>query len=160
MAFVINAYAKPDCAARLAIVDGAWQTGAQIKALALHWMLQGQKVVLVGHSYGGDTVMDIARELSASGKELEVVVTLDPVSRGGPTADQPKPKHVKKWLNVYVDYTKAKNGTANNIARLGGPWGKCTNADENHVFLDGSGEEHASAIDMFTKVKSHVEVVK
>ncbi len=138
---------------------GAWQTGPQVKALALHWMTQGQKVVLVGHSYGGDTVMDISRELSGVGKEIELVVTLDPVSRGGPRADQPKPSGVKKWLNVYVDYERAGRGRDNLIALAGGVWGNCPNADANHPYVDGSGIEHGKAIEMFPYVRSDVEAV-
>lgn len=138
---------------------GAWQTGASIKGLALHWMAQGQKVVLVGHSYGGDTVMDISRELSDAGKAIELVVTLDPVSRIGPRANQPKPTGVKKWLNVYVDYENAGRSGANRIALLGGVWGHCENADQNSTFLNGTGAEHAYANSMFSYYSSEVRAV-
>ena len=160
---------------------GAWQTGPSLKALALHWLAKKQKVVFIGHSYGGDTVMDIARELSALDKELELVVTLDPVSHGGPRQDQLKPIGVKTWLNVYVNYQRYKENEElrnkrsnnslfrpNNIARLGGIWGYCKHATTNYKFPDeyvdwdesGSGSEHAYAEYMFSLVQSHVEAIK
>lgn len=40
-----------------------------LKSITLHWLSKNQKVVFVGHSYGGDAVMDIARELSDLGKK-------------------------------------------------------------------------------------------
>ena len=138
---------------------GAWQTGASIKGLALHWMSQGQKIVLVGHSYGGDTVMDVSRELSEAGKEVELIVTLDPVSRFGPTSDQPKPSGVKKWLNIYVNYSKSKLGWANFVASIGGPWGYCNNADKNAFFEGSTGEEHAYADFMFNYYIADVKAV-
>ena len=138
----------------------AWQTEKQIKALALHWMRRKQKVVLVGHSYGGDTVMDVARDLSTEGKELELVVTLDPVSRFGARTNQPKPSGVKTWLNVYVDYNAVQRGPPNRIAIAGGPWGYCPNADLNRTFSNGTGYEHAYADDMFAFYQSRVEAVQ
>ena len=145
---------------------GAWQTGSSLKSLALHWLAQKQKVVFIGHSWGGDTVMDVARELSESGKELELIVTLDPVSRWGPRQDQAKPKGVKKWLNVYVDYEQYTNNknlshkSANNLARLGGVWGYCKHAVNKPPFFNRTGSEHAYANDMFSEVKSDVEAIK
>lgn len=158
---------------------GTYKTGGALKSLALHWISKGQKVVFVGHSYGGDAVMDVARELSDMGKEIELVVTLDPVSLTGPRANQPKPKGVKHWLNVYVPYDnyrpkrdnflnsdsgysspKYRSRFANDIAMAGGPWEYCKHADDNQVFLTKTGDEHARAPEMFAFFIQYVQAVK
>ena len=108
---------------------------------------------------GGIIVMDVSRELSEAAKEVELIVTLDPVSRFGPTSDQPKPSGVKKWLNVYVNYSESQLGWANFVASVGGPWGHCDNADKNASFAGSSGQEHADAIRMFNFYRDDVEAI-
>lgn len=137
-----------------------WQRGNQLKVIALHWLMQGQKVVLVGHSFGARTAHKVSKELSDMGEEVELLVTLDPVYKRGP---QPKPDKVKTWLNVYVDYDKAEKGSlgsANNIALRGGPWQNCPSADTNEIFSNLSYEAHALAKEMFMHFYSQVESVK
>lgn len=148
-------------------------------SLALHWQSKRQKVVLVGHSYGGDAVMDAARTLSDMGKDVELVITLDPVSMIAPRANQPKPKRVKRWLNIYVPYDKyrpihddfmnsetgyvspkSKATLANDIAMLGSPWEECKYADYNRSFFTDTGDEYARTYEMFALVKHYVEAIK
>lgn len=150
-----------------------------LKALVLYWLAGGQKVVLVGHSYGGHTVMDVARELSELGKDIELVVTLDPVSTFSPRANQPKPKRVKRWYNVYVPYDRYrpkhddflhsetgyvapefKPHFANDVAMAGGPWERCLYADQNQSYFTGTGDEHARALSMFGFFSRYVKAVK
>lgn len=137
-----------------------WDRGKQLKAIALHWLMQGQKVVLVGHSMGARTAHEVSKELSNMGKEVELLVTLDPVFNGG---CQPKPAKVKTWLNVHVDYGKAEKGginSPNNIALSGDPWQNCPSADINEIFSDLSSDAHAYAEEMFMYFYSQVELVK
>lgn len=132
----------------------------QLKAIALHWLMQGQKVVLVGHSMGGRTAHRISKELSDMGKEVELLVTLDPVYKHGP---QPKPDKVKTWLNVHVDYDKAERPfpSDNDVAWRGGPWQNCPGADTNEIFSDLTSNAHAKAEAMFIRhFYSQVESVK
>ncbi len=94
------------------------------------------------------------------GKEVELLVTLDPVYNRGP---QPKPDKVKTWLNVHVDYDKAEKGginSPNNIALSGGPWQNCPGADTNEIFSDLTSDAHAKAEKMFMHFYSQVESVK
>lgn len=136
-----------------------WDAETQLKSIALHWLANRQRVVLVGHSFGGATSLKAAQVLSEMGKEVELLVTLDPVWKSGPWV---KPRGVKKWLNTYVDYEKADGGAAspNGIARIGGPWGACAGADVNRVFPVLSADAHARAWDMFAFFRSDVEAVR
>jgi Chlorophyllase len=60
-------------------------------------------ICLIGHSYGGDTAMDVARDLSIVDLDIQLVVTLDPVSSSRPVD---KPQHLEKWINVWVETNK------------------------------------------------------
>jgi len=140
-----------------------WDRGKQLKAIALHWLMQGQKVVLVGHSYGGNTAYEVSKELSDMGKEVELLVTLDPVHNRGYRECPQKPDKVKTWLNIHVNYDKAEKGginSPNNIALMGGPWKNCPGADINEIFSDLSSDAHALAEEMFMYFYSEVESVK
>lgn len=83
------------------------------------------RIALVGHSWGGDTVLNVAEDLltNFSHVRLDLVITLDPVRQldGTPSRplipgrrrttpamtlgkiDRPKPSNVLKWLNVFID---------------------------------------------------------
>ncbi len=107
------------------------------------------------------------------------MVTSDPVSTLAPRANQPKPKGVKRWLNIYITYDqyraryddfissddgysppKYKPRLANDIAMIGGPWERCLYADQNHTFFTGTGDEHARAHEMFNFFRRDVEAIK
>lgn len=130
------------------------------------WFDAKQKIVLVGHSWGGNGVVELAEE--NQNITIELLVTLDPVSRskGG---DEEKPGNVKRWLNVYVDYDVADHSMPNMVARTGGPWGKCINANENTIVNISESKDkngniikttnalgHADAAAMFMRVKNEV----
>lgn len=124
------------------------------------WFDAKQKIVLVGHSWGGNGVVGLAEE--NQNIAIELLVTLDPVSRSR-NGDEAKPGNVKRWLNVYVDYDVADYSTANMVARTGGPWGKCINADINiavNTTADSNGNifnyNHANADAMFERVENEV----
>lgn len=124
------------------------------------WFDAKQKIVLVGHSWGGNGVVGLAEE--NPNIAIELLVTLDPVSRSR-NGDEAKPGNVKRWLNVYVDYNVADYCAANMVARTGGPWGKCINADMNtpvNTTADLSGNivnyGRADANKMFERVKDEV----
>lgn len=62
-------------------------------------------ICLVGHSYGGDTAMDLAETLAASygGIEVNLVVTLDPVS----SKERITTANIKSLLGDVADYIKS-----------------------------------------------------
>ena len=152
----------------------SWNAPA-IDWIRRHWRSTPEPtpIVLIGHSYGGDTAYDVARSLSRSMKPT--LITLDPVSEdawstvGIPMLigvnwrddEMPKPTH-KKWINVY---RKARNwnfwiggslqvggpGACDDIARFGGMWGRQHNATS--IRFDGT---HCEARAMFNRVRSVV----
>jgi len=136
----------------------SWNKGSQLRAIALHWALQSQKIVLVGHSMGGRTAHQVSKAFSDMGRDIELLVTLDPVFRGGA---RPKPSRVKTWLNVHVDYTTADRplASANDIAWRGGPWQNCPGADRNAVFWDTGSFAHARAMEMLQVFRADIEAV-
>ncbi len=82
----------------------------------------GIDVTIVGHSYGGDTAMDIAR-LAPDVQDIDVV-TLDPVS----WQQSERPDNVANWSNITVP---GINSFSDFVATLGGHWGPQDGADLN-----------------------------
>ena len=63
-----------------------------------------EPLVIIGHSYGGDTAMDVAAELGDLPCSCIFVVTLDPVSHFDPDTwlgSSPKTGNIDEWTNVY-----------------------------------------------------------
>ncbi|WP_025122761.1 MULTISPECIES: alpha/beta hydrolase [unclassified Serratia (in: enterobacteria)] len=131
--------------------------GGKVPPLMKEWHAAGQKIVLVGHSWGGDRVLLLAQENPDI--PIELLVTLDPVSKKGKS---PKPSHVKHWDNIYIDYSIADGSSANFIARTGGPWESCPGADYNqaiNALPNMRDRGHADADVMFEEEKSKVEKI-
>ena len=79
----------------------------------------GRNIVLIGHSWGGSSLArDILRHPDCRDLFVEILITLDPV---GVRKARFLPQ-VKRWLNIYLPYGKAKWSRENNVARLGQPW--------------------------------------
>lgn len=111
-------------------------------------------VCLVGHSFGGDTAIDVAEDVNAKGDgfEIELVVTLDAVSPGAHFEWQKvKPKNVYYWFNVYVQWELEWN---NIVAQTGGHWGAQQSADTNIEMP--KGVVHHQASKMFDTIKGAV----
>ncbi|MGQ6546254.1 hypothetical protein ACUNEV_01785 [Serratia sp. IR-2025] len=131
--------------------------GGKVPPLMKEWHAAGQKIVLVGHSWGGDRVILLAKENPDI--PIELLVTLDPVSRKGKS---PKPTNVKHWDNIYIDYSIADRSSANMIARTGGPWENCPGADENkalNTLASMANRGHADADLMFQQESVKVEKI-
>jgi hypothetical protein len=62
-------------------------------------------IILVGFSLGGDVVYSVARELNKAGIAVDLVLTLDPVSRVTPGSKiilhYSKLPNVSRWINYY-----------------------------------------------------------
>lgn len=89
---------------------------------------RGHSVTLVGHSWGGDAVVNlVARRLDAP---IDLLISIDPVSRKG--APRKKLPNVAHWLNIHIDYSKSTwLDIPNLVARIGGPWEEAVQADAN-----------------------------
>ena len=96
------------------------------------------KLVLVGHSYGGDMAYLVARDTTA--QAVECLVTVDPVSRW--TFNIAKPAKVKKWINIWV---KGFQDHTDLIAVVGGHWGEVQGA-ENYKVSDASHAQFATLL--------------
>jgi len=139
--------------------DTCYATHATTKLiipLIKHWSKAGQKVCIVGHSWGGNSALRIARELPQT--VIDLLVTLDPVSRRYLTRQTLKPENVNHWINVHIDYSKASMEYSNVIARLGGAWTDCPNADSNIKLSNDQNIEitHVMANRMFEEVAEEV----
>lgn len=114
--------------------------GNAVRELVELYRHRGKRVVLIGHSWGGDAVVHaVARKTRAL---IHLLVTLDPVSRKKAPA---KPlDNVQHWLNVYVDYTTATWANSSNLtARIGGPWQFVRAAHENVCCSHNHDAAHA-----------------
>jgi pimeloyl-ACP methyl ester carboxylesterase len=59
-------------------------------------------IVLIGHSWGGDTSYEVARQITEAGS-IDLWITLDAVSRFT-SAPADKPASVVSWINVFANY--------------------------------------------------------
>lgn len=118
----------------------AWDSGTGNLLFHSTWKLQrdlraflrlnpGADVVLLGHSYGGSAIMDALRHVQDVPHEGKVlVVTVDPVSRRERSCPRERAPQVDFWINAYCSpYTNVQDFAA----WLGGPWGRCGQADVN-----------------------------
>ena len=97
-------------------------------------------VVLVGHSWGGDTAQAFtemawarsARKMQAGSENQLILVTLDAVSRDHTISKRRVPG--TSWVNVYTDLRPGKKGSCllgDGLAAVGGKWGFRDNAEVN-----------------------------
>ncbi len=105
-------------------------------------------VIIVGHSWGGDTAMDAANALNkvGPGVKIELAVTLDAVSWGDMQQNFGglKTKNIQKWINVWNKGT----GVTDLVATLGGHWGDETGAENVKLERD-QNFTHADSERMF-----------
>ena len=142
-----------------------------------HWRStrNATPIVLVGHSYGGDTAYHVAAELPQG--YAPTLITLDPVGEiawdtlgipfiiGGSWRDQRLPKPTPgKWVNIH---RRASNShywiggqiqlsgqrSCNSIANAGGVWGNQRNATS--IAFDG---DHCDVGDMFKLAEPAIAV--
>lgn len=134
---------------------------AQMTQLVQIWSRAGQKICMVGHSWGGKTLFDVANNF-ADGSRIDLLVTLDPVAWRMAWNTPRKPDNVVEWLNVHVDYATASMEFSNTVARLGGYWGHCRYADRNiGLSRDGDREiTHLMAARMFQEVSAQITEFK
>lgn len=103
----------------------------------------GRRIILIGHSWGGSSLaLDVLGHKSCRHIPVTALITLDPVAVRSPRFLP----QVRRWLNVYLPYSKAPWSRENNVARLGRPWGFLKQASINYV---PSALRHSRALDMF-----------
>lgn len=122
----------------------------------------GQKIALVGHSWGGATAYKLARRSPVT---VDLLATLDPVSLF-PLGKKHKPAKVLRWVNVRVDFKRVDMSNSSNLtAWIGRPWGSNNEADVSHDFMSlwpGEGPPgHAWCYEMFNLcVRTELEGIR
>lgn len=136
-------------------------------------------IIIIGHSYGGDTAMDVANFTN----EKTIVVTLDPVSTSDvDTYIGIRPRNVSLWINSYIEETWCDKSigkvpiigavgsaligwygcgsVSNYIATVGGKWGYEESANYNLEFAIDNDEkvDHANVYDLFTGTNNSMGV--
>jgi pimeloyl-ACP methyl ester carboxylesterase len=72
-----------------------WSALADQIALRFHGHPEAEPLVLIGHSYGADDAINIARKLDEANIPVALLVTLDPVT------PMPVPKNVRLCVDLY-----------------------------------------------------------
>ena len=96
-------------------------------------------VILLGHSYGGDTAIhEIAPKLA---RRISMIITLDPVSKsaiGDGNGTNRRPPNVVRWVNVY---SVRKKTSGDWVAEAGSRWYSESEADRNIKTTSKSHED-------------------
>ncbi len=99
-----------------------------------------EPINIIGHSYGGDSAVNLANELSGLGVKVDTVVTLDPVSTFTRIISSPDVKDpTTEWVNFYIPEDARTNKFPDVIAEIGGAWGHRSNADGNFAIDEWYG---------------------
>jgi hypothetical protein len=113
--------ARPDAASREVHYVFHWQKGAVLALIATQPV--GRSIRLIGHSWGGNAAARIAAALGLRGRPVDLLVTIDPVTRGiGPGFLGQVKAGARRWINVRAggaagfDYSDL-------VAAIGGPYG-------------------------------------
>ncbi len=108
-------------------------------------------LIIVGHSYGGSSTLDVVRHLKKPHGRI-IVATVDPVSRLERSFPRQRPEGIAFWVNAYCsNYEDWKDS----IAWVGGAWRHCEQADVNLPFSGearddrGKRYQHAYPLQLF-----------
>ena len=128
----------------------AHDTRAHIQLLMALYHAAGQRIALVGHSWGAASAYKAAAKSDAP---VDLLITLDPVSVF-PLGERQRPVNVRRWVNVYLDFKRADLRDSSNLtAWIGRPWGASAKADVSYDFMtDWPGTTppgHAWCYEMF-----------
>ncbi len=128
-----------------------------IVSLIKRWHQAGQKIYIVGHSWGASRSLKVVTH-EAKNIAIECLITLDPVSRLTLGAKYPHPQNVKQWINSYLDYKNVGLNIPNIVAIIGGHWLNCPAADHNFAVSHYKNKEvnHMDAYALFTKTKRFI----
>ncbi|NET55428.1 MAG: hypothetical protein F6K47_04325 [Symploca sp. SIO2E6] len=104
-------------------------------------------IVLVGHSYGGDSAYEAIDDINT---KVDLLVTLDPVSRIR-AFERMKPEKLSRWINIWT--SKSNTFPDDFVAELGGDWDKQDKADQN---IEIKCLSHAESLTMYQEVENQV----
>lgn len=104
----------------------SYDSSKQLHKIIKSYNKAGKKIILAGHSWGGDAAAHLLNKNQAI--HVDMLATLDPVSKKGPPS---KTNNMGEWVNLFVDYSISRAHHANVLAKISGPWGNVANADVN-----------------------------
>ena len=127
-AYAICRNCPPDVAHRCDLFYRHYTEPGDIQELLALYNRKGLPTILIGHSWGADTAINLV--ILKQAMPVDLLVSLDLVSRKRqPQASCPSIRH---WINIYINYNQATWFNITNIvARIGGPWGAVAVAHEN-----------------------------
>ena len=112
-------------------------SGSSVRAKIVRQYAQSKKrrpIVLVGHSFGGNAVLEVAANLRKDNIPVALVITVDP-TRAGPLSD-----NVKKYVNYYFSANRLGSKLR---PRSGVPQSRITNIDmRKRADVTGAGDDH------------------
>lgn len=127
-AYAICRNCPPDVAHRCDLFYRHYTEPDDVQELLELYHRKGLPTILVGHSWGADTAVNLV--VCKHSVPVDLLVTLDPVSRK--RRNWKRCTFIRQWINIYVDYNQATWFNITNIvARIGGPWGPVAAAHEN-----------------------------
>ncbi|EDQ33455.1 Thioesterase domains of type I polyketide synthase or non-ribosomal peptide synthetase [Hoeflea phototrophica DFL-43] len=92
-----------------------------------------KKLVLIGHSFGGNAALSVASQLRQKDIRVDLVITVDP-TRSGPVSP-----NVRKYVNYYFP----GNGLGAKLAAKSVPAKRITNIDmRKRSDIAGEGDDH------------------
>ncbi len=81
------------------------------------------RIVLVGHSWGGDTAAQVAAALGRQGRPVDTLITVDPVGRGLSESFYRRVRTgSREWVNIRAHGADSRN-PSDDVAWLGGAYG-------------------------------------
>jgi len=114
------------------------------------------KIILVGHSIGGDNVLQVVDRLSKQNIFVEMVILLDPANKKNNNIDYILPKNVQYLIN----FTSPK--WTDNFKFFTNSGGKPLRVDKNHITIEIPNTIHTSIDNeiypiLYKLIKNYVE---
>lgn len=109
-----------------------------------------EPVIIIGHSFGGDTAIEIAEELKKKGICVDLLIQIDSVGSG----DEKIPSNVRKGVNIHSTSGDGINGASNveGSENIGIDNTSHTDIDENPAESQKTG---SSSDPKYSVVKMH-----
>lgn len=120
----------------------------RITADALRAVKMGARIVLVGHSYGGDAALMVARRLGGNNVPVPLLVAFDPTWFGAP----PVPGNVARAIGFYQKVDPVGRGVLNPAPDFDGEL-VSERHDEPHIRIDDDPVLHARVLTEVARLK-------
>jgi pimeloyl-ACP methyl ester carboxylesterase len=103
-----------------------YDEGSSVRELLQMYAKAGKKIILVGHNWGGQCLLE--EGVMQDNAPVDLLVTLDPAGYAKP---REAPSTLKRWINIYIEYSNAPLDISAMMGRVVLPWGNMPLASEN-----------------------------